>query len=532
MKSAVAAFLRSYLASKKIHWDETLVIDIPKQKSFGDFSVNLALLLSKKVGQNPRTLAEEIKAYILNQDKKGIFEKVEVAGPGFINITLSVKKLQETVLEILKKDKKYGHSNLGNKTRILLEFVSANPTGPLHVGHGRWAVIGDDIARLLSAVGYKVHKEFYINDAGRQVEMLKESVHAILEGRDIPAGGYKGVYVKEIADLLSSKQDPKKLKARAIKHILTQQKHTLAALGVKFNFWFSEKSLHHKKTIQKTAKELVDKGVTYAKEGALWFRSTDFGDDKDRVLVRGSGEPTYFLGDITYHLNKYKRGYPHLIDVWGTDHHGYVKRLKSSMVALGYPEGSLEIIIGQLVSLYRRGEQVRMSKRTGEMITLKEVIEEIGVDATRYYFAMNDVHTHLDFDLEKAKEKSMENLVYYLQYAHARLSSILREAKKRGSKIKSKKDIFILDGADDRDLMKMLLDYPDELAVAASLRQPHRLLNFAKDLATYFHSYYHKNRVISDDKTLSSARLVLVSATLIVIRNILDLLGISAPDKM
>lgn len=532
MKEVVTSFLKMFLKKSKTGEDLALAVDVPRKKSFGDYSSNLALLLAKKLKQNPKTVAEDLKAFITAQDQKKFFAKVEVAGPGFVNFTLAERYIQNQVLSILKSDKNYGRTKLRKSTKVLLEFVSANPTGPLHVGHGRWAVLGDDLARILKAVGYQVHKEFYVNDAGRQIELLRESVNAVLEDTAIPADGYRGAYIREIADHLRSKGDPKKLKARVIKHILDLQKKTLASLGVIFDSWFSEKSLHAKKIIQKTAKLLTDRGVTYVAEGALWFRSTDFGDDKDRVLVRENGQPTYFLADIAYHLNKFKRGYDLLIDVWGTDHHGYVKRVKSAVSALGYEESKLEIIIGQLVSLYRAGEQVRMSKRTGQMITLKEVIEEIGVDATRYYFAMNDVHTHLDFDLEKAKEKSMDNPVYYLQYAHARLASIQREAKKQRRKIKSKKDIYLLTGKDDRALLKLLLDYPDELQVAARLRQPHRLLNYAKELATFFHSYYHRNRVISDDRELTSARLIIVAATRIVIRNILGLLGIAAPEKM
>ncbi|MFA4858892.1 MAG: arginine--tRNA ligase [Candidatus Margulisiibacteriota bacterium] len=534
MQYFIASLVKNYLRDHKIGFAQPIVVDVPKQKAFGDFSVSVALSLAKILGKPPRVVAEEIKNYIENPGGRAAspFEKIEIAGPGFINFTLSIHKLQENILEILKKKEKYGHSNIGKGAKVLLEFVSANPTGPLHVGHGRWAVIGDDIARLLAAIGYRVTREFYINDAGRQIEMLHDSINAVLEGRDVPADGYRGSYINEIADLLRPQKDPAKLKENAIRHILKKQKQALLNLNVKFDNWFSEKSLHANKLLQKTANALDKKGVTYTADGALWFRSTDFGDDKDRVLIKESGEPTYFLADIAYHLNKFQRGFHHLIDIWGTDHHGYVKRVKSAVSALGYSEDSLEIIIGQLVALYRAGELVRMSKRTGEMITLQEVIDEIGVDATRYYFAMNDAHTHLEFDLEKAKEKSMDNPVYYLQYAFARLSSIMREAHKGGHKIASSKDIFLLSSNDDRDLMKMLLDYPDALSEAAQARQPHRLINFAVELATFFHSYYHRNRVISADPKLTSARLVLVSSVKIVLKSIFDLLGISAPEKM
>ena len=411
--------------------------------------------------------------------------------------------------------------------RILIEFVSANPTGPLHIGHGRWAAIGDSISRILKGAGYMVQTEFYVNNVGRQVNLLIESVQAHMNGTPVPQDGYAGSYVKEIADDCKDvKADD--LKDHVLNKILDEQKKTLSSINVNFDNWFSEETLHKSGRIKETIEALKNKGSVYEKDGALWFKSTDFGDDKDRVLVRENGEPTYFAADLAYHEDKFKRGFELLINVWGTDHHGYVKRLESSLVALGHSADSLKIIIGQLVSLYRGDEPVRMSKRTGDMITLKEVIEETGSDATRFFLLMTGADSHMDFDIELAKKKSMDNPVYYVQYAHARICSVFKEAKMDPDSA----DLGLLVHEAERELTKKLIDFSDAINRSAVSMEPHHMARYARELAALFHSYYHKCRVITEDKELTKARLLLLKSTRIVLSNVLKLLGISSPKEM
>ncbi|MEE8638023.1 MAG: arginine--tRNA ligase [Candidatus Margulisiibacteriota bacterium] len=520
-QSKIEAFLKAALTDLGIEEKLDFKVDIPPRKELGDYASNIAILYARKLSRNPIELAEQIAKKISVLDKAKTFKKVEAAKPGFINFTLTESFLQQVLPEIQKQDHDWGKSKTGHAQKVLLEFVSANPTGPLHVGHGRWAVIGDAIGRLLEAVGCKVEREYYVNNIGTQVELLVESVRATREGREVPEGGYGGDYVKEIG---KQKAESKK---QILDLIIDEQKKTLENLGIKFDRWFYENELHQKEKVRWAVEKLHSLRVTFEEGGAIWFKSQELGDDKNRVLIREDGNPTYFAADIAYHLDKFSRGYDHLIDIWGTDHHGYVRRLRAAMQALDQPVEKLEIIIGQLVTLYRGKESVRMSKRTGEMITLEEVIDEIGADATRFFFSASDVNSHLDFDLELAKKKSHENPVFYVQYAHARICSILRKSEIRIPKSEQGIDLSGLTHPAERDLIFELLTWPDVVKEAARLRHPHRLTEYGKELATNFHFFYEKCRVLGNP-----ARLVLVDASRIVLKNVLELLGICAPERM
>ncbi|MFA5114132.1 MAG: arginine--tRNA ligase [Candidatus Margulisiibacteriota bacterium] len=487
-------------------------LDIPPRRELGDYATNAAIVCARRLSRQPLELAEAIAARV----KSDMFDRVEVVKPGFINFFLNEQFIQQSVLGIIAKDRAWGKGTKGLGTKILLEFVSANPTGPLHVGHGRWAVIGDAIARLLKAAGYGVETEFYVNNIGNQVDKLWESVQAARSGQPVPENGYGGAYIKDVKG--NSQEE-------CLSSILSEQKTTLKQLGVEFTRFFNESDLHAKGEVKEAIGRLAKNGKTMVEEGAVWFKSQEMGDDKNRVLVRADGTPTYFAADLAYHLDKYARGFDRLIDIWGTDHHGYVKRVKAAVAAMGLPAEKLEIIIGQLVTLYRGDEPVRMSKRTGEMVTLQEVIDETGADATRFFFAATDVNSHLDFDLELAKKQSSDNPVYYVQYAHARICSIIKKAgeeERRG-----KADLSTLTEPAERELMLKLISWPDVVEGAARLRQPHKVTEYGKELATVFHHFYEKCRVIGNP-----ARLVLVDASRITLRNVLELLGIKAPEAM
>ena len=507
----------------------------PKVESFGDYSTNAAILMARSQGSSPMDLARAIAKKISETDNGRILKKIDVAPPGFINFILSERCIRASLSKALRSGDRYGTSKLGAGKKVLLEFVSANPTGPLHVGHGRWAAIGDALASILKTAGYRVDREFYVNDIGKQIDLLVKSVIARANNEQVPEGGYGGGYIVEMAKAFKSKLKDRDLANKVIVLILSEQKSLLEKMRVKFDKWYYESDLHKGRKIQRAIDELKSKGVTFVEDGALWFKSKELGDDKNRVLIREDGVPTYFSSDIAYHIDKFKRGYDLLINVWGTDHHGYVARLKAALKCLGYPADRLKIIIGQLVSLFRGGEPVRMSKRTGEMVTLKEVIDEIGVDATRFYFLMLSADSHLEFDLEIAKRQTMDNPVYYVQYAHARISSILREAEKRGISVKRALGAAKLDLLSDEEelkLIKKIISYPDELLESATALLPHRVITFARELSAQFHNFYHKLRVVSDDRELSEARIALVFATRIVLKNVLKLLNISAPESM
>lgn len=501
-------------------------ISIPQER-YGDFSTNISILLAPITGKPVFEVASIISDELRNDP---IFEKVEAMKNGFINFTLDLKYLQDNVLRIISKNREYGRSSWGQGKKALIEFVSANPTGPLHVGHGRWAVIGDDIASLMEAVGYTVEREFYVNDIGNQVEKLEQSVIARIEGKEIPEGGYGGEYILKIAEEL--KEDRKDLKNRVLKMMIERQKSVLEKLGVKFDRFFSEETLHKSGKVKEAIKKLQMMGKTIEEEGALWFKSQEYGDDKNRVLIRENGETTYFAADIAYHINKYERGYDRLIDVWGADHHGYVPRLKAAIKASGFDDAKFEVIIGQLVVLFRGKEPVRMSKRTGDMVTLDEVVEEVGADAARFFMTMTGVNSHLNFDLELAKQQASDNPVFYVQYAHARICNILLKSPVPNPQSRSGNNLDLLKHAAERKLMRQLLDLVDVISIAARRREPHLLVEYAKELASIFHNFYHQCRVISEDEKLTNARLALVDAARIVLRNVLELLKVSAPERM
>ena len=512
-------------------------VTLSPRKEYGDFATNLAVAGARQLKRNPLELAAELAGRLKALDGGELTEKIEIVKPGFINFFLKDSLIQNSIAEVIRQDHAWGQAvpagrqgarGKGQEEKILLEFVSANPTGPLHVGHGRWAVIGDNIGRLLKAAGYQVAAEFYINNVGTQVETLEASVRAVRAGQPVPEGGYGGTYIKDVEG---------ETRAEMLEFLLAQQRQVLESVKVNFDRWFFESELHEQNKVRGAVDKLRGLGLTFEEGGALWFKSQALGDDKNRVLVRDDGRPTYFAADIAYHLDKFERGFDRLIDIWGTDHHGYVGRLKAALKALGQPVEKLEIIIGQLVTLYRGDEPIRMSKRTGEMITLQEVVEETGADATRFFFSATDVNSHLDFDLELAKNKSADNPVYYLQYGHARICSILRKAEEgQGSRVKGHvgttlvvvpEDLSGLTDPAERELMLKLLAWPRLVEEAAQARQPHRVTEYGKELAILFHHFYERCRVLGNP-----ARLTLADASRIVLRNVLELLGISAPETM
>ncbi len=507
-----------------------ITLDVPKERSHGDFSLNIAMSLAKQEKRPPREVALELKEKIEKHDKGKMFEKIEIAGPGFINLFVKEEFIKQCFNKVLEQKDDYGKNNYGGKKKVIVEYVSANPTGPLHIGHGRWAAIGDSLARIMRACGWDVTTEFYVNNIGRQVNLLIESVKCAMDSKPVPEDGYNGAYIKDVAAEAAEK-NPGDLKAFILDTLLSQQKDTLSSLQAEFDSWFFENTLHENGSVKKTIGLLTERGATYENDGAVWFKSESYGDDKDRVLVRENGEPTYFSADIAYHADKFARGFDLLINVWGTDHHGYVKRLQSALEALGLPSEKLEIIIGQLVALYRGDEQVRMSKRTGDMISLREVIDEIGADAARFFLVMTGADTHMDFDLELAKKKTLDNPVYYVQYAHARVCNIIKNSSVPVPDA-ADADLALLTEGSEKELMIKILELPEELKLCARSMQPHHLARYAREFAALLHSYYHKCRVICDEPELMKARLVLMEASRIVLSNMLKLLGVSAPERM
>lgn len=495
-------------------------------------------------------IAEEL-ALLFQQEieRRGGREKFvsrsEVAGGGFINFFVPSSRLAEVLLEIHKKDWDFGKTDLGQGKKVLLEFVSANPTGPLTIAHGRQAVVGDALARILAATGFRVAQEYYLNDTGRQIELLGESLwvrYQALFGVDspLPQEGYQGDYLKEIAQRLQKKKGNSLLKkgreeavrectAFAVQEILRGIQEDLLAIRVAFDSYVSEDSLREEKRVEKAIEFLREKDWVYEEEGALWFRSRRFGDDKDRVLRKKTGEYTYLAPDIAYHQLKFERGFQRLINLWGPDHHVYAPRLRAACEALGHSPEQLKILIVQLVTLYRRGQAMRMSTRAGEFVTLRELFEEVGVDATRFFFLLRRVESHLDFDLDLAKTASEENPVYYLQYAHARISSLLKFAQR---KVDSSANLNLLTAPEETELMKKLQEYPQVLTQAAQALEPYRVVESLRELATQFHKFYTLHRVVTEDKELTAARLLLSDSVRIVLRNGLATLGILHPEKM
>ncbi len=525
-----------------------ITLEIPKSEEHGDYATNVAMVSARIFKEAPRKIAEKIVDCI--PDPENLIDKIEIAGPGFINFFVKDIAWHSVLKTIVSKEYSYGRSDWGSGKKVQVEFVSANPTGPLHVGHGRGAAVGDVVARALEATGHDVSREYYINDAGRQMEILGHSIflrYQELFGRQIefPEDFYQGEYIVDIArEIKNAKGDYylkieesiaiSELSAYGGKKILDEIREDLKDFGIEYDCWFSEKSLFENNLVRKVIEELKERGFIYEEDGAFWFRSSEFGDEKDRVVVRSNGALTYFASDLAYHKNKFERGFNQIIDVWGADHHGYVPRVKAGMKALGYNEDDVQIILVQLVSLLRSGEPVAMSTRKGEFVTLREVMDEVGKDAARYIFLTRRSDSHLDFDLELAKEKSSDNPVYYVQYAHARICSMFRVARDEGIEIdwSSDIDLSLLDLPQEKKMMKILAQYPAVVSSCARFREPHRLPYYLNDLVSVFHSYYNKNRVISDNEPLMRARFYLVKAVQIVVKNALDILGVNAPEKM
>lgn len=533
----------------KIRQVPEISLERPKEKTHGDWATNVSMVLAGQAKKPPTEIAEIVLQHL--QDKQHFLEKVEVAGKGFINFYLSNNFFYQLLKEVDKKDKKFGYVSIGKGEKVQIEFVSANPVGPMHVGHGRWAALGDSLARIMSGCGFKVAKEFYINDYGSQMDVFGKSVAArylelLGEKVSFPEDGYRGAYIKDIAQEIIAQDKDAYLKVgpkereeiftkRAKKQVLAHIEKVLLKMGVSFDVWFSEESLHQSGAVKETVSYLKDKGLAYDKEGAVWFRSTKFGDEKDRVLIRENGKPSYFAADIAYHMDKFKRGFKKVIDIWGADHHGYVARMKAAVEALGHPSDSFEVIIGQLVNLLKDGKPLRMSKRTGEMVTLEELLDEVGKDALRYFFLSRSTDSPFEFDIDLAKEKSAKNPVYYVQYAHARISSILKFAQEKGVKLVSadRANLKLLQEEAELDLLRKLAEFEEVVEAAATMRAPFKLTQYAESLATAFHLFYTKCRVIGNkDKDLDQARLALAKASRIVLRNTLDLLGVSMPESM
>jgi arginyl-tRNA synthetase len=473
-------------------------------------------------------------------------EEVGIAGPGFINFTFNYSWLHKALKSIMELKEDYGKTEFGQGKDVQIEFVSTNPTGPLHVGHSRGAIVGDVLHNVMETAGFEVDKEYYINDAGNQMDILGNSTLIRYEqecGKDVelPDDAYVGDYIKDIAreiieikgeDLLDQPR-PERLdfcREFAYQKMLDKIKEDLKEFGIEFDNWFSERALHEGK-IEEAVKSLREKGHVYDKEGAIWFKSTEFGDDKDRVVIKSDGSPTYLAADIAYHLNKLERGYDELINIWGADHHGYITRVKAVIEAFGYPADTLEVLIVQIVTLIRDGKKVPMSKRAGNFVTMREVMEEVGKDAARYFYIMRSTDSHFDFDLDLAKEESTDNPVYYIQYAYARIQSILDNLDREFTR-EEKVDLSRLEEEAEVDLMKLLARFPEVIKLSAERQAPHHIANYAHELASAFHVFYNKCRVITDDEQMTEARLYLVLAARQVLLNVLHVMGISAPDVM
>jgi arginyl-tRNA synthetase len=525
-----------------------LLLEPPKQREFGDLTTNVAMLWAKSAKKPPRIIAEAILKNI--EDPEGILERKEIAGPGFLNFAFSAKFYLRRLRQLSEGQE--AKIDLGHGDKVQVEFASVNPTGPLHVGHGRVAVIGDVLARLHEATGFHVQREYYVNDAGKQMDNLGLSLYARYreffgERIEFPEEGYPGDYVKDLAGQVKQQngdrllRDSKEIAIDFLRQyggdrLLTIIRTQLAQFGIQFDSFFSEKALRERNEVMQTMELLRSRGLLYTQDGAQWFRSTQFGDDKDRTVIKSDGELTYFASDIAYHRNKFERKFDKLINVWGADHHGYVPRLKAALQGLGYDPNVLQVVLVQMVQLTRGGEPVRMGKRTGEFVSLEEVLEEVGRDAARFFFLMRKSDSHLDFDLELAKQQSSENPVFYVQYAHARIASIFEQARRSGIGWNSSEirniSVELLELPEELELIRKMIQFADVLEESVRELEPHRMVFYLLDLAGEFHRYYNRQRVISDDRGLSRARLLLVENVQKTIRRGLELLGVDAPVKM
>jgi len=546
MKRNVVALLTEVLDALGASIPLPIEIEVPREETFGDLSTPLAMGLSKALKKPPKKIAEDI----INRLKySSIFEKVEIAGPGFINFTFTRSYLHSSFQQLLKAEKSYLRENVGEGKKVLIEFVSANPTGPLHIGHARGAAVGNALCNLLEESGFRVDREYYINDAGRQVKMLGLSVYARYQqllGNDVPfpEDGYRGQYIDDEASALLAetgeqyKEIPfevcgEELTSWTYARMLLLIRRDLGRFGVQeFDTWVSEKELFSTGEVRSAIESLKQKGFIYEHDHALWFRSTDFGDDKDRVVIKRDGEYTYFASDIAYHKNKLDRAYDIIIDIWGADHHGYIPRIDSVMQAFGYDIAKFKVILVQMVNLMKQGEPFQMSKRAGTFVTLSDIMDLVGADTTKFIFLTRKADSHLDFDLDVVTATSAENPVFYVQYANARINSILSNAQEKGLETGLGTDLSQLAEPAELGLIKKLLTYPMVLENAARSLEPHRITFYLQELAGMFHTYYHNHRVIGEDPALTIARLSLCRGIKIVLGDALGILGVSAPEKM
>ena len=546
MKKDLLDILGNSLKKIGLETTQTIELEVPPKDSMCDLATPIAMSLASKLKKSPRKIAEEIVSSIHD---KSIFERIEIAGPGFINFTFSKEYLYAEIRRLLEQKSNFLREDIGRGRKVQIEFISANPTGPLHLGHGRGGATGEALSNLLKAAGFHVEREYYINDAGKQVRLLGLSVFAryqqILKNYPFPDEGYKGEYIEEIAkSIFNEKSDIFKNSDfdevseffinYSYRKILSDIKNDLKDFGITFDAWQSEKELYENGDVEKAIEEMRKKGVIYNKEKAVWFQSTAYGDDKDRVIMKQDGEYTYFASDIAYHRKKIKKNYDELIDIWGSDHHGYIPRIHAVIEALGYQREKLKILIVQMVTLLRGGQPVQMSKRAGEFITLREVMDEVGVDTTKFIFLTRRPDSHLEFDLEVAKAQSSENPVFYVQYAHARINSIFINAREKGIIPDKLHDVVLrpLSTREELMIIRKLLMYPMVFEGAVYSYEPHRITFYLQELAGMFHPFYNKHRVIGDDIELTMARLALCEAVKIVLQDGLIILGISAPEKM
>ncbi|MEH7085325.1 arginine--tRNA ligase [Neobacillus drentensis] len=540
-----AAVLRAELATEEQIPD--VVLETPKEKAHGDYATNMAMQLARVAKKAPRVIAE---ALVANIDRsKASIEKIEIAGPGFINFYMNNSYLTELIPTVLNAGEKYGETTVGGGQKVQVEFVSANPTGDLHLGHARGAAVGDSLCNILAKAGFDVSREYYINDAGNQINNLALSVEARyfqalgLE-KEMPEGGYHGADIigigKTMAEEFGDKyvhvsEDERQefFREYGLKYEMAKLKQDLEDFRVGFDVWYSETSLYKNGKIDEALAALRASGYVYEEDGATWLRSTEFGDDKDRVLIKQDGSYTYLTPDIAYHKDKLDRGFEKLINIWGADHHGYIPRMKAALQALGYDRETLEVEIIQLVHLYKNGEKMKMSKRTGKAVTMRDLVDEVGLDATRYFFAMRSSDTHMDFDLDLAVSESNENPVYYAHYAHARISSILRSGEEQGVQVTADADFSLVTSEKEMDLLKKIGEFPAAVGEAAIKRVPHRITNYIVELASTFHSFYNAEKVLDlEHVERTKARLGLVRSVQITLRNALALIGVSAPEKM
>ncbi len=521
-------------------------IEIPKDNKNGDYSTNIAMVLTKIAKRNPREIAQAIVDHL--DTTAAQVEKVDIAGPGFINFYLDNAYLTAIITEAINQGDHFGQKEIKNGESILLEYVSANPTGDLHIGHARNAAVGDTLANILEAAGYNVTREYYINDAGNQITNLARSIEARYfealgdDSFEMPEGGYYGKDIINIGKDLAEKQPElkdleeeeriKTFRQLGVDYEMEKLRKDLADFNTHYDSWFSETTLYESGEIQKVLDKMTELGYTYKEDGATWLRTTDFSDDKDRVLIKKDGNYTYFLPDIAYHYDKIERGNDILINLFGADHHGYIQRLKASMETFGVDSERLKIQIMQMVRLMQDGQEVKMSKRTGNAITLREIMDEVGVDAARYFLTMRSPDTHFDFDMELAKQESQDNPVYYAQYAHARICSILKQAKERGIEPSTSADYALITNDKAIELLKKLADFETSIESAATHRAPHRITNYIQDLAAHFHKFYNDEKVLTDDVEKTKALIALIDAVRITLHNALNLVGVTAPESM